>query len=224
MMIRERIDEVKKRLPQGVTLVVVTKNHTVEEIWEAYHAGVRDFGENRVQELMSKVHELPEDIRWHLIGSLQRNKVKYIAPFVHCIQSVDSLPLYEEIARRAKLSNRSIDYLIEVHIAQEDSKAGLPFSEVEDFIKNVLEKKEDCPYMRLRGLMTMATHTDNDEAVKEEFAQVKALFDTLRMGIMAEHPEFDTLSMGMSDDWHWAVEKGSTMVRIGSYIMGARSY
>ncbi|MDO4722217.1 YggS family pyridoxal phosphate-dependent enzyme [Porphyromonas circumdentaria] len=223
-MIQDRIHEVKALLPDDVTLVVVTKNHNVEEIWEAYNAGVRDFGENRVQELMSKVDKLPKDIRWHLIGSLQRNKVKYIAPFIHCVQSVDSLALYEEILRRAKLSNRSIDFLLEIHIAQENTKAGLPIEELEALIKTLLGREEDAPYMKLRGLMTMATNTDNREEIVSEFRKAKEIFDSLRGGIMAHHPEFDTLSMGMSDDWHLAVNEGSNMIRIGSYIMGARSY
>lgn len=223
-MIQERINEVKALLSKDVTLIVVTKNHGIEEIWEAYNAGIRDFGENRVQELMSKVNELPQDIRWHLIGSLQRNKVKYITPFIHSIQSVDSLALYEEIARRARLAHRQIDFLLELHIAQETSKAGLPLIEVEPLIKTIMEREEDAPYMRLRGLMTMATNTNNEEEVRGEFRKAKELFDYLRMGIMAHRPEFDTLSMGMSDDWNWAVEEGSNMVRIGSYIMGARSY
>lgn len=223
-MIADRLAHIQAQVPEDVTLIVVTKNHTVEEIWQVYNAGARDFGENRVQELMSKVDHLPKDIRWHLIGTLQRNKVKYIAPFISCIQSVDSLALYEEVLLRAQKAERCIDFLIEVHIAEEDSKSGMPLAEVEPFIQTIMAREENRPYVRLRGLMAMATNTDCEGSIRGEFAQVKRLFDHLRKGIMASEPAFDTLSMGMSDDWHVAVEEGSTMIRVGTAIMGPRSY
>lgn len=223
-MIADRLAHIQAQVPEDVTLIVVTKNHTVEEIWQVYNAGARDFGENRVQELMSKVDHLPKDIRWHLIGTLQRNKVKYIAPFISCIQSVDSLALYEEVLLRAQKAERCIDFLIEVHIAEEDSKSGMPLAEVEPFIQTIMAREENRPYVRLRGLMAMATNTDCESSIRGEFAQVKRLFDHLRKGIMASEPAFDTLSMGMSDDWHVAVEEGSTMIRVGTAIMGPRSY
>ncbi len=223
-MIAERYAKIYEQLPEDVTLCVVSKNHTVEEIWEVYNAGARDFGENRVQELMSKVDLLPKDIRWHLIGSLQRNKVKYIAPFIESIQSVDSVELYQEILKRVAKAERSVDILLEVHVAQEKSKGGLPLEAIEPFLKDWTQRVEEHKTIRIRGLMTMATNTGEEEAVRREFQEVKQLFDHLKEGVMKDFPYFDTLSMGMSGDWTLAVEEGSTMVRVGTAIMGERSY
>lgn len=223
--IQERLDHIRQQIPEGVTLVVVSKYHSVEEIQQAYDAGVRDFGENRVQELVSKVDQLPKDIRWHLIGSLQRNKVKYIAPFVTSIQSVDSLALYQEIERRATQQNREIDCLIEVFVAQEETKSGLPYDEVEAFFAMLREMQaQGGSLIRLRGIMGMATHTDCRETVRAEFAKLRTLFQRLKEGVMHDVEYFDTLSMGMSEDWSLAVEEGSTMIRVGTAIMGPRSY
>ncbi len=222
-MIQKRYAQILSKLPSSVTLCVVTKNHTVEEIQQVYDAGARDFGENRVQELMSKVDLLPKDIRWHLIGSLQRNKVKYIIPFISSIQSVDSQSLYEEVLKRAKLVDRSLDILLEVHIAEEHSKGGFPYQEVEPFLKAYCQRVEEHKYIQIRGLMTMATHTEEEEAIRKEFQEVKQLFDTLKRDVMQDFPTFDTLSMGMSGDWPIAVEEGSTIVRVGTAIMGERT-
>ena len=186
--IQERLNQIRPQIPSNATLVVVSKYHTVEEIKEAYDAGVRDFGENRVQELVSKVDKLPEDIRWHLIGSLQRNKVKYIAPFITSIQSIES-------------------------------------REVEAFFAALLERQaEGNAHIRLRGLMGMATHTDSEAEIRAEFAKLRDLFYRLKEGIMSQYPCFDTLSMGMSEDWSIALSEGSNMVRIGTAIMGPRAY
>ena len=175
--IQERLDQIRPQIPSNATLVVVSKYHTVEEIKEAYDAGVRDFGENRVQELVSKVDKLPEDIRWHLIGSLQRNKVKYIAPFITSIQSIESLALYDEVERRAAQHNRTIDCLVEVYVAQEETKSGVPYDEVEAFFAALLERQaEGNAHIRLRGLMGMATHTDSEAEIRAEFAKLRDLF------------------------------------------------
>jgi pyridoxal phosphate enzyme, yggS family len=223
--IQERLDQIRPQIPSNATLVVVSKYHTVEEIQEAYDAGVRDFGENRVQELVSKVDKLPEDIRWHLIGSLQRNKVKYIAPFITSIQSIESLALYDEVERRAAQHNRTIDCLVEVFVAQEEAKSGVPYDEVESFFEALLERQaEGNTHIRLRGLMGMATHTDSEAEIRAEFAKLRALFCRLKEGLMSQFPWFDTLSMGMSEDWSIALSEGSNMVRIGTAIMGPRAY
>ena len=179
--IRERLDQIRPQIPSNATLVVVSKYHTVEEIKEAYDAGVRDFGENRVQELVSKVDKLPGDIRWHLIGSLQRNKVKYIAPFITSIQSIESLALYDEVERRAAQHNRTIDCLVEVYVAQEETKSGVPYEEVEAFFAALLERQaEGNAHIRLRGLMGMATHTDSEAEIRAEFAKLRDLFYRLK--------------------------------------------
>lgn len=223
--IQERLDQIRPQIPSNATLVVVSKYHTVEEIKEAYEAGVRDFGENRVQELVSKEDKLPEDIRWHLIGSLQRNKVKYIAPFITSIQSIESLALYDEVERRAAQHNRTIDCLVEVYVAQEETKRGVPYDEVEAFFAALLERQaEGNAHIRLRGLMGMATHTDSEAEIRAEFAKLRDLFYRLKEGIMSQYPRFDTLSMGMSEDWSIALSEGSNMVRIGTAIMGPRAY
>lgn len=223
--IRERLDQIRPQIPSNATLVVVSKYHTVEEIKEAYDAGVRDFGENRVQELVSKVDKLPGDIRWHLIGSLQRNKVKYIAPFITSIQSIESLALYDEVERRAAQHNRTIDCLVEVYVAQEETKSGVPYDEVEAFFAALLDRQaEGNAHIRLRGLMGMATHTDSEAEIRAEFAKLRDLFYRLKEGLMSQYPCFDTLSMGMSEDWSIALSEGSNMVRIGTAIMGPRAY
>lgn len=223
--IQERLDQIRPQIPSNATLVVVSKYHTVEEIKEAYDAGVRDFGENRVQELVSKVDKLPGDIRWHLIGSLQRNKVKYIAPFITSIQSIESLALYDEVERRAAQHNRTIDCLVEVYVAQEETKSGVLYEEVEAFFAALLERQaEGNAHIRLRGLMGMATHTDSEAEIRAEFAKLRDLFYRLKEGIMSQYPRFDTLSMGMSEDWSIALSEGSNMVRIGTAIMGPRAY
>lgn len=219
--IAQRLNEIKATLPQGVTLVAVSKFHPVETLQAAYDAGQRRFGESRVQELQQKVEKLPDDIEWHFIGHLQTNKVKYIVPYVAMIHSVDSLRILDEIERQAARAGRVIDCLLEVHVAQEETKYG--FSPDECLAVITPQLITEHPHIRLRGIMGMASFTDNEVQVAGEFAQLKHLFDTLRDGVMKE-AYFDTLSMGMSQDYLLAIGQGSTMVRVGTTIFGEREY
>jgi PLP dependent protein len=202
-------------IPKNVTLVVVTKTQQAEKIMEVYDAGYKIFGENKVQELLEKYETLPKDIQWHLIGHLQTNKVKYIAPFVHLIHSVDSLKLLQEIDKQALRNNRGIDCLLQIHIAQEETKFGFDFNEAEQII-NANQLKN----VSIVGLMGMATNTNNEEQIKSEFHSLKSFFDKLKS--QTQNPLFQILSMGMSSDYKIAIKEGSTMVRIGSSIFGAR--
>jgi len=202
---------------QGVTLVAVSKFQPVEAIQAAYDAGCRDFGENYVQELVDKQRQLPSDIAWHLIGHLQTNKVKYIAPFVHLIQSVDSRKLLVEIQKQADKHQRTISVLLQVQIAKEDTKTGMGEEEVLD----ILQDLSLFPNIAFRGLMGMASFSEDMAQVRAEFQQLKALFDHV---VSCGAPtEFREISMGMSGDWAVAVEEGSTLVRIGSAIFGERN-
>lgn len=220
--IAQRLHEVKATLPQHVCLIAVSKFHPVESLMEAYQAGQRCFGESRVQELQAKHEQLPTDVEWHFIGHLQTNKVKYIVPYVSMIHSVDSPRLLDEIERQAARIDRVVDCLLEVHVAQEDTKYGFsPESCIEYLTPEVLAA---YPHVRFRGVMGMASFTDDDEQVKQEFEQLKQLFDHLRSGVMGDAAYFDTLSMGMSHDYLMAIDKGSTMVRIGTTIFGERNY
>ena len=220
--IAQRLHEVKATLPQHVCLIAVSKFHPVESLMEAYQAGQRCFGESRVQELQAKHEQLPADVEWHFIGHLQTNKVKYIVPYVSMIHSVDSPRLLDEIERQAARIDRVVDCLLEVHVAQEDTKYGFsPESCIEYLTPEVLAA---YPHVRFRGVMGMASFTDDDEQVKQEFEQLKQLFDKLRSGVMNNATYFDTLSMGMSHDYLMAIDKGSTMVRIGTTIFGERNY
>ncbi|MDR2775698.1 MAG: YggS family pyridoxal phosphate-dependent enzyme [Tannerella sp.] len=226
MGIKDNISKIKSTLPEGVTLIAVSKFHSVETVKEAYDAGQRIFGENRVRELTAKQTALPEDIEWHFIGTLQTNKVKHIAPFVTMIHSVDSLKLMQEINRQAEKCNRIIRVLVEVHIAGEDSKHGFSVEECKSlFSGDVLKQFAN---IQVRGLMGMATFTDNKEQIRREFGILRKLFDEIRSSMMPDadrrHPVFRELSMGMSDDYQTAIEEGSTMVRIGTGIFGARGY
>jgi pyridoxal phosphate enzyme (YggS family) len=221
-MLSEHINYILQELPPHVTLVAVTKTRPVELLEEAYRMGLRDFGENRVQEMTEKQPLLPGDIRWHQIGHLQTNKVKYIAPFVHLIHSVDSLKLLAEINRQGEKAGRVIDCLLQVFIAKEESKFGLDEEEVKAILHN-----DEFPAMknvRIRGLMGMATFTDDDNVVRNEFAALKTFFDHLSRTFFSGKEEFDTLSMGMSGDYHIAIEEGSNMVRIGTALFGERDY
>ena len=219
--IAQRLNGIKATLPQGVTLVAVSKFHPVETLQAAYDAGQRCFGESRVQELQQKVEKLPDDIEWHFIGHLQTNKVKYIVPYVAMIHSVDSLRILDEIEHQAARVGRVIDCLLEVHVAQEETKYG--FSPDECLAVITPQLIAEHPHIRLRGIMGMASFTDNEVQVAGEFAQLKHLFDTLRDGVMKE-AYFDTLSMGMSQDYLLAIGQGSTMVRVGTTIFGEREY
>ncbi len=202
-----------------VVLVAVSKTKPVSDIQKLYDLGHRDFGENYVQELLSKQPQLPTDIRWHFIGHLQSNKVKYIAPFVHLIHGVDSLNLLKEINKQAAKHNRIINCLLQVHIAQEETKFGLDSDELEAILNNVGDFQNIC----IKGLMGMASFTEDVNKVRNEFAVLKCLFD-LHTQQQAPNIQFSILSMGMSGDYKIAVEEGSTMVRIGSLLFGARQY
>ena len=218
--IAQRLDNILATLPAGVRLVAVSKFHPAETIREAYDAGQRCFGESRAQELQAKCQQLPQDIEWHFIGHLQTNKVKYIVPFVSLIHSVDSVRLLDEIERQAERVGRVVDCLLEVHVAQEDTKYGFSLDDCREFC--TAENVATYPHIRFRGIMGMASNTDDDGQVKREFAQLKQLFDEVQ-GNMSD-ASFDTLSMGMSHDYLMAVEQGSTMVRIGTTIFGERVY
>lgn len=219
MSIESQIKRFQGELPEGVKLLAVSKFHPVEAIVEAYEAGQRAFGESRPQELKQKYEVLPHDIEWHMIGHLQTNKVKYIAPFVHLIESLDSERLAEEIERQAAKCNRVIDCLLEIHVTDEDSKSGWDYAELLEFVRRGGFKA--LPHIRLRGVMGMATFTDDEAVVCADFERLAACKAEL-----AEYfgEEFDTLSMGMSDDYRLAIEYGSTEVRIGSTIFGERVY
>lgn len=206
--------EVLATLPASVTLVAVSKTKPVSDIQALYDLGQRDFGENYVQELLEKQPQLPEDIRWHFIGHLQSNKVKYIAPFVYMIQGVDSQSLLKEINKKAAKAGRSIGCLLQVHIAREETKFGFDADELKEVLHQYTN--DGLTHVRLRGLMGMASNTNDRILVREEFAGLKRLFDKY------SHQEWDTLSMGMSIDYPIAVEEGSTMVRIGSLLFGNR--
>lgn len=217
--ISDNLATIQQSVPKHVTLVAVSKTKPNELIKEAYACGQRDFGENKVQELTDKYEALPKDIRWHMIGHLQRNKVKYIAPFVYLIHGVDTFKLLKEINKRAQQNDRVINCLFQIHIAKEDTKFG--FSEEE--LHGVLQSKEyqELNNVKMVGLMGMATNTDNEQLVRTEFEGLKQLFDRLKN---ESQPQFTELSMGMSGDYELAIACGSSMVRVGSAIFGARNY
>lgn len=212
--------ELKKHLDhQNVTLVAVSKTQPVDRILAIYESGIRDFGENKAQELCSKYEVLPKDINWHFIGHLQKNKVKYIAPFVHLIHAVDSWELLQEINKQAIKNNRIIDVLLQFHIAVEESKFGLDLSEAV-----YLLEQPPLLAVRIRGVMGMASFSDVPEQVKNEFEQLNAIFTHLKETYFKTDDSFDIRSMGMSGDWEIAVAAGSNLVRIGSLLFGERNY
>lgn len=217
MSIKENYNAIKDQLPSGVQLVAVSKTHPASAVQEVYDLGQKVFGENKVQELMEKAPLLPQDIQWHLIGHLQTNKVKYIAPFIDTIQSVDSEKLLTEINKEAEKNNRVIKVLLQVKIAAEESKFGLEISEAKDAYQQYLEGK--FPHVEITGLMGMATFTDDEQQVRNEFLTLKSLFDELN-----QLKTVNTLSMGMSDDFPIAIECGANSVRVGSAIFGRRDY
>lgn len=217
MSIEEKIKGIYATLPAGVKLLAVSKFHPAEAITEAYAVGQRAFGESRPQELKQKYELLPKDIEWHMIGHLQTNKVKYIAPFVSLIESLDSERLAAEIERQAAKCGRVIDCLLEIHLTDEESKSGWDYAELLDFVRQ--GGFEALPHIRLRGVMGMATLTDDETVVRGDFQRLAGCFEELKRSFGAE---FDTLSMGMSDDYPIALECGSTEVRIGSTIFGQR--
>ncbi len=216
MSIKENLEKIKQSLPAHVTLVAVSKTKPESDLREAYEAGQRILGENKVQEMVEKREHLPQDIKWHMIGHVQRNKVKYMVDFVDMIHGVDSFRLLKEINKRAKKNDRTIDCLLQMHIAEEESKFGLDKGELFE----IMESKEFKQFknVNVKGLMGMATFTDDKSQVRREFRQLNSLFNELK----SQFPDISTLSMGMSGDYKIAIEEGSTMVRLGSSIFGAR--
>lgn len=219
MSIKSEIVRLHQELPIGVTLVAVSKFHPVEALREAYDAGQRVFGESRPQEMCAKREQMPDDVEWHMIGHLQTNKVKYIAPFVYLVESLDSERLAEEIERQAAKCDRVIDCLLEIHVTAEESKSGWDYAELLAFVQS--GGFERLPHIRVRGVMGMATFTDDENVVRADFERLAACKAELAQYFGAA---FDILSMGMSDDYRLAIEYGSTEVRIGSTIFGAREY
>jgi pyridoxal phosphate enzyme (YggS family) len=210
----------RKTIPSGVKLVAVSKFHPAEMIREAYDAGQRIFGESRVQELAAKKNRLPEDIEWHFIGNLQRNKVKHIAPFISLIHSLNNEPLLLEIERQAAANNRVISCLLQIHIAEEESKSGFSPNECRRFLEE--GKWKAFPHVRIAGVMGMATFTADENQVRREFRQLKLLFDELKTAYFPDDPFFKEISMGMTGDYRIAIEEGSVMIRIGTLIFGGR--
>jgi pyridoxal phosphate enzyme (YggS family) len=221
MSITDNIKTLKKEVESvKVKLIAVSKTKPIEDILEAYEAGQRIFGENQVQELKEKYELLPKDIEWHLIGHLQTNKVKYIAPFVNLIHGVDSLKLLIEINKQALKNNRVIDCLLQIYIADEETKFGLGFDEVIELLRS--EEFYELKNIRIVGLMGIASNTENKKQIKEEFYELKTLFDGIKLSYFRKEDSFKEISMGMSSDYTIAIEQGSTMVRIGSDIFGER--
>jgi len=218
MSIKDNLNSIKSELPEGVILVAVSKTKPNEDILEAYEEGQRVFGENKVQEMVQKWEDLPKDIEWHMIGHVQRNKVKYMAEFVSLIHGVDSSRLLKEINKQAKKYDRVIPCLLQIHIAEEDTKFGLDEKELNELISSDTFKAMEN--IKIVGLMGMATFTKDENQVRREFTQLKSMFDALK----AKLSDISILSMGMSGDYTIAIEEGSTMVRIGSSIFGARNY
>lgn len=219
MSISQRLNDIRRTLPSGVSLVAVSKFHPRERIMEAYEAGQRIFGESRPQEMATKAAELPKDIVWMMIGHLQTNKVKLIAPFVSMVASVDSDRLVAEIEKQAARCDRVIDILLEVHVAKEESKSGWDIDELRDYLASGALRA--MPHVRVRGVMTIATNTDDEATVRDDFRRIRDIFFELKPQF---DESFDTLSIGMSDDYPIALEYGSTMVRVGTAIFGAREY
>ncbi|CAM1365459.1 YggS family pyridoxal phosphate enzyme [Tenacibaculum litoreum] len=216
--IKENLQKIKSTLPENVTLVAVSKTKPIADLQEAYDAGQRVFGENKIQEMVAKYDELPKDIKWHMIGHLQRNKVKYMAHFVDLIHGVDSFKTLKEINKQAKKHNRAINCLLQARIAKEDTKFGLPFEDIENILAS--EELKELENIKIVGLMGMATFTDNQEQLQEEFSSLANFFNKNK----ESYPNLETLSMGMSGDYELAIKNGSTMVRIGSSIFGVRNY
>ena len=220
MSISKNLNNIKSQLPNHVTLVAVSKTKPVADLMEAYDVGQRIFGENKIQEMTDKWEVMPKDIEWHMIGHVQTNKVKYMAPYVSLIHGVDSLKLLIEINKQAAKNNRIIDCLLQVYIAEEESKFGLDEVELEEILKLVQNDKDNFKNIRIVGLMGMATFTENKNQIEKEFKHLKAIFDKHK----TQNSELQTLSMGMSGDYELAISCGSTMVRIGSSIFGNRNY
>lgn len=221
-MIRNNLQSVREHIPAHVQLVCVSKFHPDEAVLEAYHAGERIFGESRVQEMCGKYERLPKDIRWHFIGHLQTNKIKFILPFVGLIHGVDSYKLLVEINKQAEKANRIVNCLLQIHIAKEETKFGFSAEELLEILDS--GKWKTLGNINICGLMGMATFTDNKNQVRAEFKNLKELFDRVKTIYFASDSSFKEISMGMSDDFELAIEEGSTMVRVGSSIFGVRAY
>lgn len=220
--ISQAIHTLQGSLPKEVDLVAVSKFHPVEALMEAYNAGQRIFGESRAQELIKKVPEMPDDVEWHFIGHLQTNKVKSIIPIVSLIHSIDSEKLLRTVDEEAGKAGRIVDVLLELHVAQEESKFGFT---TEDCLRLAGDGTfASLKNVRIRGVMGMATNTEDEAEIAKEFHAIRAVFDTLKQGAMSANPEFSIVSMGMSDDYEIAIAEGSTMVRVGSEIFGPRQY
>lgn len=221
MSITQNLNNIKSQLPENVTLVAVSKTKPVTDLKEAYNAGQRIFGENKIQEMTEKWQQMPKDIEWHMIGHVQSNKVKYMIPYVKLIHGVDSLKLLKEINRLAAKWRKKVDCLLQIHIAEEETKFGLDEKELEEILHYLQDDKNEMNNIRIVGLMGMATFTDNQEQIKKEFQNLKSIFDKLQQ-LETLNLKLETLSMGMSGDYQLAIECGSTMVRIGSSIFGTR--
>ena len=219
MSIQSNLNSIKASLPEHVTLVAVSKTKPVSDLMQAYEAGERIFGENKIQEMTDKWEEMPKDIQWHMIGHVQTNKVKFMAPFVSLIHGVDSLKLLQEINKQALKNNRVIDCLLQIYIAEEESKFGLDENELNELLSS--PEFKEMKNIRILGLMGMATFTDDQNQIKKEFTHLKSIFDSIQ-SIENENLKLNTISMGMSGDYQLAINSGSTMVRIGSSIFGGR--
>ncbi len=218
MNISENIKRIKSEIPEEVTLVAISKTKPESDILEAYEAGQRIFGENKIQEMTEKWEKLPKDIEWHMVGHVQRNKVKYMAEFVSLIHAVDSLKLLKEIEKQAKKYDRVINCLLQIKIAEEDTKYGINVDEAESILRSDAYRK--MTHVKVVGLMGMATFTENEKQIKEEFSFLSSTFETLK----SRYTSFTTLSMGMSGDYKIAIACGSNMIRVGSSIFGERNY
>jgi pyridoxal phosphate enzyme (YggS family) len=221
MSIQNNLRSIQASLPEKVTLVAVSKTKPVSDLMEAYEAGQRIFGENKIQEMTEKWEAMPKDIQWHMIGHVQTNKVKYMAPFVSLIHGVDSLKLLQEINKQAQKNSRIIDCLLQIYIAEEESKFGLDEKELETIFEFIQEEKNEMNHIRIVGLMGMATFTNDTAQVEKEFSRLKTIFDSYS-NLNTKNCQLNTLSMGMSGDYQLAIKCGSTMVRIGSSIFGGR--
>ena len=221
-MIQENLNIVRATIPSNVTLIAVSKTKPVSDLQEAYDAGQRIFGENKALEMRDKYQELPKDIQWHFIGHLQTNKIKYIAPYVTLIHAIDSLSLLEAVNKEAAKNNRVIDCLLQFHIAQEETKFGLDIEEAKSLLKS--ESFKNLKNINICGVMGMATFTDDVVQVRNEFKNLRNIFEALKENYFKANDSFKEISMGMSDDYPIAIEEGATMVRVGSKIFGARNY
>ena len=222
IMIKENLEKIRATLPEGVTLVAVSKTKPVSDLQEAYDAGQRVFGENYPQEMRDKHEVLPQDIQWHFIGHMQTNKIKYIIQYVTLIHSIDTASLLEAVNKEAKKHDRVVDCLLQFHIALEETKFGLDLNEARQLLDS--EEYKQMENVRICGVMGMGTFTDDMEEVRKEFKHLKSIFDTLKSDYFADQPQFKEISMGMSEDYPIAIEEGATLIRVGSKIFGARVY